>query len=151
MKNKLLQVKEILFNKFNDIKENKYFKKILNNKYTSLFFIAILICFICSNLVLGNKKSNLETFDIQGEITFIQDYDINPCMFVENYEDTKAKYTKAYINITDKTIIQNQGSRKKLSVKELKKGHYIKVVFDNDIMETYPVQANAKIIEIVKK
>lgn len=151
MKNRLSEFKEIFSNKINTIKENNDLKKMLNKKYIGCFLLVVFIFIIASNIIVGNKKSNLATFDMQGEITFIQNYDINQCIFVENYDDSKAIYKKAYVNITDETIIQNQGSKKKLSIKDLKMGDYIKVVFEENIIQTYPVQANAKIIEIVNK
>jgi beta-N-acetylhexosaminidase len=120
-----------------------------------LFMRKIVILLFCFVFVLGfaacNKESN-NKLDIRGEIQKIST-DQNgkiTSIFVEGKIEKDTGHDKASISITEKTKIYEADGKKKLELNSLKEGTKVEVVFEGPVRESYPVQADAKTIRIIK-
>jgi beta-N-acetylhexosaminidase len=114
----------------------------------------IVILLFCIIFVLSfaacNKESN--KIGIRGEITKIS---TNPSgnitnIFVEGKIEQDTGQDKASISITEKTKIYEAEGNKKLDASSLKEGIRVEVIFEGPIRTSYPVQADAKIIRVLK-
>ena len=72
-------------------------------------------------------------------------------MLIENEFDADefvdAQFDKAWVEITDGTLIQHSGQEE--SVGALEPGVRVQVVFDGAVRESYPVQATAGFVVIL--
>lgn len=117
--------------------------------------VILLFCFI---FVLGfagcnkesNKKSNSK-LGIRGEIKKVSKNDKGNItgIFVEGKIERDTEYDKASIYITEKTKIFEGDGKKKLEPSSLKEGMKVEVDFEGPVRESYPIQADAKVIRVL--
>lgn len=97
-----------------------------------------------------NKESN--KIGIRGEIAKISTDSSGKIsnIFVEGKIEQDTEQDKASISITEKTKIYEAEGNKKLDPSSLKEGMRVEVNFDGPIRTSYPIQADAKTIRILK-
>jgi len=96
-----------------------------------------------------DSGSELVTYGVAGRIIKIinKETEDEITILVENEsENNGAEYDKASVKITDDTIIYD-GEGSKIETFEL--GQYVRVFFEGEVMESYPVQGLARQINIV--
>lgn len=80
------------------------------------------------------------------EITTIEDEDVNGSILVEGPEENGATYTEAVVSITtDTKIYLNELT----DFDNLEVGMYVNVFFEGNVMESFPVQATARQVNII--
>ena len=74
-------------------------------------------------------------------------------MEIEGAQEADTRYDKASIRITDKTkfFLVNDGKRTPTSFADLKPGQKVEVNFTGPVAESYPVQATAGEVMILKR
>ncbi len=101
----------------------------------------------------GDSGSQLVTYGVAGYITKITENEANSeiTILVEgDLENNGAEYDKASVTVTNDTVIYNEeGSEAEM--KNLELDQYVTVFFEGNVMESYPVQATAKQINIVSE
>ncbi len=96
--------------------------------------------------------SKEEPIAIRGEITSLgqgQDGQLLSIM-VEGTIEEDTSLDKASIFIADKTKIIDKETGKKLQKEDLKEGQKVEVIVTGPVRESYPVQADAKEIRVLK-
>lgn len=96
----------------------------------------------------SDSTTSLVTYGVAGFITEItNNKDNTGSVFVEGDLATNgAEYDKAYVSITTDTIIY---MNEKADIGNLEVGQYVQVFFEGPVMESYPVQARAKQINVI--
>jgi beta-N-acetylhexosaminidase len=104
------------------------------------------------NAVGYNKVSSKEKLDIRGEITKLSLNDSSRIVniLVEGKIEEDTSYDKASVYVGEKTKIYQADTNKELTIGDLKEGLKVEIVFTGPVRESYPVQADAKIINIIK-
>jgi beta-N-acetylhexosaminidase len=114
--------------------------------------VIILLCFIFAlSFAACNKESNNKV-DIRGEITKISTNQSGQitAIFVEGKVEQDTGHDKASISIKKDTKIYEADEKKKVEVSSLKEGMRVEVVFEGPVRESYPIQADAKTIRVLK-
>ena len=96
-----------------------------------------------------DSGSQLVTYGVAGRVTKITNTgtgDEITILVESESENNGAEYDKASVAITDETIIYGVDGNETNNV-EL--GQYVRVFFEGEVMESYPVQATAKQVNIV--
>ena len=95
-----------------------------------------------------DSDSQLVVYDLAGYITSLtQNDDGTIGILVENEEgDNGADYDKGHVTVTEETVIYLYD---KESMSILEEGQYVNVFFEGEVMESYPIQATARQINIV--
>ncbi len=93
--------------------------------------------------------------DIRGTITQVNQAitgDILGSLLVEGKLETDTHYDRASITITKQTVVlEQQGqNRRSITFADLQKGQLVQVGFIGAVAETYPVQAQADEVVILK-
>jgi hypothetical protein len=126
----------------------------------SIRLLGLLIGLI--SLLLGCGPSGTTPgagADIRGSITDIQQADaqsreegIIGSVLIEGVIEEDTEFDKASVTITDKTRVLEQKGEDRLSVtfESLKIGQRVEARFTGPVMESYPVQATASEIVILK-
>lgn len=83
------------------------------------------------------KKVNLK----DGKITAI---------LVEGKKEENTDYDKAMVSILNSTKIYKGDTKELVKLEELKEGMKVEITFSGPVRESYPVQADAKIIRVLK-
>jgi beta-N-acetylhexosaminidase len=114
--------------------------------------LILLFCFVFILSFAACSKESNNKVGIRGEITKIS---TNPSgkitrIFVEGKIEQDTEHDKASISITEKTKIYEAGGKKKLEASSLKEGMKVEVDFEGPVRESYPIQADAKTIRIIK-
>ena len=89
-----------------------------------------------------------EFISIRGKINNIYNSDSGRSLIKvegELYADTL--YDCASVTIMDTTVIKDKNNET-ISIRDLKEGMTVEVVFDGEVAESYPVQAVAKVVKI---
>ncbi len=113
--------------------------------------LIIILAAIVALGLLGCDQNN-EKIGVRGKITNLvqgQDNQITSILVEGDLENDTA-YDKASISITSKTKIIEKGTKKKLSKDDLKESMQVEVIFEGPVRESYPVQADAKEIRVLK-
>jgi len=99
----------------------------------------------------ADSGSHLVTYGVAGRITKITN-DVTGdkiIILVESEsENNGAEYDKASVRVTDETIIYGIDGTE---INSIELDQYLRVFFTGEVMESYPVQATAKQINIVPK
>lgn len=93
--------------------------------------------------------SQLVTYGVAGyitEITSDNDNGLVTILVEGELGKNGAEYDKAYVKVTQDTIIYG---KEELIAEDLELNQYVNVFFEGAVMESYPVQASAKQINIV--
>src|SRR6056297_2176016 len=126
-------------------------------KLILILLISLMLltsCFSNGNEPVENQPpadsgSQLITYGVAGRINNISENESSNeiTILVESeIENNGAKYDKASVKITSDTIIYD-GNGSEIETVEL--GQYVRVFFTGEVMESYPVQVNAKQLNIV--
>jgi len=99
----------------------------------------------------SGSNSELVTYGVAGTITSITvDEDtsngILGSIMVEGPENNGADYQEASVTVTEDTLIYLND---KASFEDLEEGQYVNVFLNDEVMESYPIQAIANQINIV--
>ena len=134
-------------------------KKIFLSK-AILVPIILIIAIIIGVIVTNNKKANLATNDvtpqvekvsIRGKITQIVTIsEERATILVEGKLEEDTIYDAASVSITKDSTITRIPNSKTLKISDIKIGDTVEVNFDGSVAESYPVQATAKWITIIK-
>jgi beta-N-acetylhexosaminidase len=115
--------------------------------------IVLLMCIFLLFTVAGcNKVISKEKADIRGEITKLSLSNNSKLIniLVEGKIEEDTSYDKASVYVGEKTKIYNADTNKELTISDLKEGLTVEIVFTGPVRESYPVQADAKIVKIIK-
>lgn len=101
----------------------------------------------------GAASPAIEKVDISGTITNIT---LNTSasgkidsIFVEGSKDAKTLYDKATVRISNDTVVLKNGKKVPATTDYLQKELKVDIQFTGPVMESYPIQATADIINIV--
>lgn len=128
-------------------------------KKLALWFFIILI-FLSSGCSLPGQPVVEKDFDIRGIVTSInRDLEapktgrtVLAVVLIEGVVKEDTQYDKASVAITDQTLIfQQKGEvQKPLPINALQKGQRVQVKLTGPVAESYPVQATASQIVILR-
>ncbi len=124
----------------------------------------IILLFILGGLISGcslpSQPGDEKEFDIRGTITSLDRDPETPrtgqtvlaVIRVEGVVEEDTRYDKASISITDQTLIFEQKGevQKPLPLNALQKGQRVQAKFTGPVAESYPVQATASQIVILR-
>lgn len=114
--------------------------------------VALIVCLVIAFAFAGcSSDSKSDEIGIRGQISKItlgSDGKV-ASILVEGKKEEDTAYDKASVRINEDTEIVSADSEKKLSLKELKEGMKVEVVFKGPVAESYPVQASAKSVKIL--
>jgi beta-N-acetylhexosaminidase len=114
-----------------------------------------LMCVLLLFTAAGCNKDAVESkekLNIRGQITKISLNDNSKItsILVEGKIEQDTEYDKASIFISDKTKIYKNNAKEVLKASALKEGMKVEAVFEGPVRESYPVQADAKMIRIIE-
>jgi beta-N-acetylhexosaminidase len=114
--------------------------------------VMLMFCFVLVLSFAGCNKESNNKVGIRGEIKKISTNDKGKItgIYVEGKIEQDTENDKASIYITDKTNIYEADEKKKLEPSSLKEGMKVEVDFQGPVRESYPVQADAKTIRVLK-
>lgn len=120
----------------------------MKHKYLWLFLIVIIGSVLL--MISFQRTVEFDEFEIRGMITQIQASEDGGTILVETPSgDEVAEYDKAQIRVSQyiPIMLDNQ----QLEFEQLEVGMYVAVQFEGPVAESYPVQAQAKYIEIMQQ
>jgi hypothetical protein len=97
----------------------------------------------------ADSGSELVTYSVAGRVTNIpnnESEDKITILVESESENNGAEYDKASVTVTDETIIYGIDGNE---TNNIELGQYVRVFFEGEVMESYPVQATAKQVNIV--
>lgn len=114
--------------------------------------VVLLFCFIFVLSFAGCNKESNNKVDIRGEIKKVSTNDKGKItgIYVEGPIEQDTENDKASIYIIDKTKIYEGNPKKKLEASSLKEGMKVEVDFEGPVRYSYPLQADAKTIRVLK-
>jgi beta-N-acetylhexosaminidase len=114
--------------------------------------VILLFCFILVLSFAGCNKESNNKVGIRGEIKKISTNDKGKItgIFVEGKIEQDTEHDKASIYITKKTNIYEENGKKKLEPSSLKEGMKVEVDFEGSVRLSYPIQADAKTVRVLK-
>jgi beta-N-acetylhexosaminidase len=125
-----------------------------------VLWCVIVSLFFLSGCSLPSQSSNGKEFDIRGTITNIDRDPETPktgqtvllIIRIEGVIEEDTQYDKASVAITDRTLIFEQKGevQKPLPINALQKGQKVQAKFTGPVAESYPVQATASQIVILR-
>jgi hypothetical protein len=126
-------------------------------KLIIVLLISLMILTACFNIENESDEgqspadsgSELVTYGVAGRVTNItknKSEDKITILVESESENNGAEYDKASVTIRDETIIYGVDGNETNNV-EL--GQYVRVFFEGEVMESYPVQGTAKQINII--
>ena len=119
----------------------------------SLLCIGILLLISCRG---DEPKRMPDTLpDILGHITSITQTGtdgnkLTVQLLVEAKPGTKTAYPKASIRVDDDSLIEDE-TGKRIKAGQLREGQEVEVWFEDEVMESFPVQATAKAMRVQLK
>jgi beta-N-acetylhexosaminidase len=113
---------------------------------------VLLLCLIFVLSFAGCNKESNNKLGIRGEIQKISTNTSGniTSLFVEGKIEQDTGHDKASISITKKTKIYEADGKKKIEASSLKEGMKVEVVFEGSVRTSYPIQADAKTIRVLK-
>jgi beta-N-acetylhexosaminidase len=115
--------------------------------------LILLMCIFLLFTASGcNYVSSKEKVDIKGEITKLTSNESSKMVniLVEGKIEVDTSHDKASVYVGEKTKIYRVDTNKKLTISDLKEGSQVEIIFTGPVRESYPVQADAEIIRIIK-
>ena len=119
--------------------------------------IILLICtFLLLSTVGCSKDSsedvNTKKLGIRGQVTKVSSDDSGKIkgILVEGIVEKDTEYDKASVYIGEKTKIYKNNTKEELEKSALKEGIKVEVIFEGGVRESYPVQADAKVIRVIE-
>lgn len=99
---------------------------------------------------VDDNDSQLVTYGVAGSITEITlsttDNNLGTIFVEGDLETNGATYDKAYVTVTEDTVIY---INEEMSFEDLAEGQYVEIFFEGAAMESYPVQATARQINVI--
>lgn len=113
--------------------------------------IVIMCIFLLFSTVGCTRNSTQGKLGIRGQITEVSLDDNGKIIgiFVEGKAEQDTEYDKASVSVGDKTKIYKGDSKETLEISALKEGAKVEIVFEGPVRESYPVQADGKIITVI--
>jgi len=114
---------------------------------------VFVIFAIMAIFIAGCTSTNLakEIIGIRGDIVSIY-LDNKGCTININGEkEADTKYSRAIVNITKDTIIQNKASDKLYNINDLELGMTVEVTFNESVVENDIAKGTAKVIKIINE
>ncbi len=115
--------------------------------------IILLICALLMLSVVGcSKESSEEKVGIRGEIAKASYNDRGKIsgILIEGKVEEDTQHDKASVYIGEKTKIYRNFTKEELEISTLKEGIKVEIIFEGPVRESYPVQADAKIIRVIQ-
>jgi beta-N-acetylhexosaminidase len=119
--------------------------------------IILLICtFLLLSTVGCSKDSsedvNTKKLGIRGQVTKVSSDDSGKIkgILVEGIVEQDTEYDKASVYIGENTKIYKNNTKEELKRSVLKEGIKVEVIFEGGVRESYPVQADAKVIRVIE-
>lgn len=103
-----------------------------------------------SGLELYNKIEYIEKYDIKGTVMSVTKGTDGITMLVEGVIETDTIYDKASVRVDNDVVVTKEDATENLYASFIKVGQKVGVVFTGAVAESYPVQANAKVVRILK-
>jgi hypothetical protein len=121
-----------------------------NHKHPFVFLLLILL--MASSCSKQPKRMPDTLPDVHGYIgdikrTANKDGAAKAVVMVKAMEGLEADFPDASIRIDGNTLIQDMNG-KNLKLDQLREGHEVQAWFDGDVLESMPVQGNAKAIRV---
>lgn len=115
--------------------------------------ILLISIFLLLSVVGCTNKSVEEKIGIRGEIVEVSLDDNSKItgILVEGTLEQDTQHDKASVSIGEKTKIYDKNTKEELERSALKKGTKVEIIFEGPVRESYPVQADAKIIKIIEQ
>lgn len=115
--------------------------------------ILLISIFLLLTVVGCSKEITEEKLSIRGEITNVSldDNGKITTILVEGKLEQDTQHDKASVFIGEKTKIYDNDTKEELERNALKKGTKVEIIFKGPVRESYPVQADAKIIRITEQ
>lgn len=115
--------------------------------------ILLVSTFLLLSAVGCSKQITEEKIGIRGEITEVSLDDSGKItsILVEGKIEQDTQYDKASVSIGEKTKIYDNDTKEELKRNGLKKGAKVEIIFEGGVRESYPVQADAKIIKVTEQ
>ncbi|WP_291548570.1 beta-N-acetylhexosaminidase [Clostridium sp. HMP27] len=115
--------------------------------------ILLISIFLLLTVVGCSKEITEEKLSIRGEITNVSldDNGKITSILVEGKLEQDTQHDKASVFIGEKTKIYDNDTKEELEKNALKKGTKVEIIFKGPVRESYPVQADAKIIRITEQ
>jgi len=113
----------------------------------------IFVILLLSTLVVYNNyidKSEIFRIDIRGTVTNITIFGDTATILVEGERETDTYYDKASIRIDQKTLITKTPLSRAIDISEISIGNKVEATFTGPVLESYPVQAVAKLVNIIE-
>lgn len=126
-------------------------------KLIIVLLISLMLLTACFNIenesdegqLPADSGSQLVTYSVAGRFTNItnnESEDKITILVESESENNGAEYDKASVTVTDETIIYGIDGNE---TNNIELGQYVRVFFEGEVMESYPVQATAKQVNIV--
>ncbi|HCX02991.1 MAG: DUF3221 domain-containing protein [Tissierellales bacterium] len=126
-------------------------------KLIIVLLISLMLLTACFNIenesdegqLPADSGSELVTYSVAGRVTNItnnESEDKITILVESESENNGAEYDKASVTVTDETIIYGIDGNE---TNNIELGQYVRVFFEGEVMESYPVQATAKQVNIV--
>jgi len=126
-------------------------------KLIIVLLISLMLLTACFNIenesdesqLPSDSGSELVTYGVAGRVTNItnnESEDKITILVESESENNGAEYDKASVTVTDETIIYGIDGNE---TNNIELGQYVRVFFEGEVMESYPVQATAKQVNIV--
>lgn len=126
-------------------------------KLIIVLLISLMLLTACFNIenesdegqLPADSGSELVTYGVAGRVTNItnnESEDKITILVESESENNGAEYDKASVTVTDETIIYGIDGNE---TNNIELGQYVRVFFEGEVMESYPVQATAKQVNIV--
>lgn len=108
---------------------------------------------IMAVLIAGCTSTNSaeEMIGIRGDITSIYIDNKGSTIKVDGKKEEDTQYSKAIVNITKDTVIQNKTNDKLYNINDLELGMTVEVIFNEGAMESDPVKGTAKVIKVINE
>lgn len=112
----------------------------------------LLVMSLLSLGLVACSKSTTEPFNPQmsGEILTISSTGSVFGIYIEGEASDESELTAASVTLNKETKLLNENG-KNISFNDLKEGQWVAVEFEGDLAESYPVQATAKIVQLIEK
>ena len=104
-------------------------------------------------LIVGCTSTNSaeEIIGIRGDITSIYIDNEGSTIKVDGKKEADTQYSKAIVNITKGTVIQNKTNDKIYNINDLELGMTVEVIFNEGAMESDPVKGTANVIKVINE
>lgn len=118
-----------------------------------IIVVIILIVLVLSAIAVYDNFVDVSKnfrIDIRGTITNVTLFGDTASILVEGQIENDTYYDKASVRIDQNTLITKLSLNRSISVSEINVGDKVEVTFKGPVAESYPVQASAELVHIIK-